>query len=49
MQLLKIDMHHRITHMYINFPQNMVNRLVKTEHTNLLAKIASCINLKLPI
>ena len=35
--------------MYINFQQNRVCRSVKTEHTNLFAKMASCINLQLPI
>ena len=40
-------MHHRKTYMYINFQQNRVSRTVKSLHTNLLAKIASCINLKL--
>ena len=35
--------------MYINFQQNQVCKLVKTVHTNLFAKIASCINLQLTI
>ena len=42
-------MHNRIKYMYINFQQNQVCRSVKTVHTNLFAKIASCINLHLPI
>ena len=33
--------------MYINFQQNRDCKSVKTVHTNLLAKIASCINLQL--
>ena len=42
------DMHHRITYLYINFPQNRVSRSVKTVHTNLFAnnrklhKFATC-------
>ena len=43
------DMHHHKTYMYINFQQNRINRSVITVHTNLFAKIASCINLQLPI
>ena len=35
--------------MYIDFQQNRVGRSVKTVHTNLLQKIASCINLQLQI
>ena len=36
--------------MYINFQQNRVNRSVITVHTHVFAKkIASCINLQLPI
>ena len=43
-------MHHRKTYMYINFQQNRVSRSVKTVQTDLFAKkIASCINLQLPI
>ena len=37
------------TYMYINFQPNQVSRSIKSVHTNLLAKIASCINLQLPI
>ena len=33
--------------MYINFQQNRVCKSVKTVHTNLFAKIASCIKLQL--
>ena len=44
------DMHHHKTYMYINFQHNRANRSVITVHTNLLfKKIASCINLQLPI
>ena len=32
-------MHHRKTHMCINFQQNRVGRSVKTVHTNLFAKV----------
>ena len=35
--------------MYINFQQNQVKSQVMTVHTSLFAKIASCINLQLPI
>ena len=36
--------------MYINFQQNQVKTQVMTVHTSLFAKkIASCINLQLPI
>ena len=35
--------------MHINIQQNRVSRSVKTVHTNLFAKNASCINLQLPI
>ena len=42
-------LHHK-TCRYINFQQNRVNRSVITVHTNIFAKkIASCINLQLPI
>ena len=38
------------THMHINFQQNLVNRSVIIENTNLFAqKISSCINLQLAI
>ena len=40
------DMYVHKTYMYINFHQNRVCKLVKTVHTNLFAKIASCINLQ---
>ena len=40
-------MHHRKTYMYINLQQIQVNRSAITVHANLLAKIASCINLQL--
>ena len=46
------DMHHRKTHMYINFQQNRVSTSVKTVHINLFAKncklhkFATCIFLK---
>ena len=33
-----LDMHYRITYMYINFQQNLVCRSVKTVYTNLFAK-----------
>ena len=33
-----LDMHHRITYMYINFQQNRVCRSVITVSTNLFAK-----------
>ena len=42
-------MHQRETYMHINFQQTRVSRSVKIMHTNLFAKIASCINLQLPI
>ena len=42
-------MHLHKTYMYINFQQNRVCKSVKTVHTNLFAKIASCINLQLRI
>ena len=32
------DMHHHKTYMYIDFPQNLVSRSIKTVHTNLFAK-----------
>ena len=32
-------MHHRKTHMYINFQQNPDDRSVKTVHTNLFANV----------
>ena len=32
-----LDMHHRITSMYIKFQQNRVSRSVKTVHTHILA------------
>ena len=42
-------LHHK-TDMYIHFQQNRVNGSVITVHTNVFAKkIASCINLQLPI
>ena len=40
-------MHFHKMYMYINFQQNRVCKSVKTMHTNLFAKIASCINLQL--
>ena len=45
----RTDMHHHETYMSINFQQNRVGRSVKTVHTNLFAKIASCINMQLRI
>ena len=33
-----LDMHHHKAYMYINFPQNRVNRSVKTVRTNIFAK-----------
>ena len=40
-------MHHKITYMYINFPQNRVNRSVITVYTNVFAKkFASLMNLQ---
>ena len=35
---IKLDMHHCIMYMYINFQPNRVSRSVKTVHTNLFAK-----------
>ena len=35
--------------MYANYQQNWVSRSVKTVHTKLFAKIASCINMQLAI
>ena len=35
--------------MYINFQQHRVSTSVKTVHTNLFAKVVSCINLQQPI
>ena len=32
-----LDMHHRITSMYIKFQQNRVSRLIKTVHTHIFA------------
>ena len=43
------DMQHRKTYNYFNFQQNWVSRSVKTVHTNVLAKIISCIDLQIPI
>ena len=43
-------MQHHKTNMYINFQQNRINRSVITVHTNVFRKkIASCLNLQLPI
>ena len=39
------DMQHRKTYNYFNFQQNWVSRSVKTVHTNVFAKIISCIDL----
>ena len=44
-----LDMHHHQTYMCINFQQNQVETQVVTVLTSLIAKIASCINLQLPI
>ena len=33
-----LDMHHRITYMYVNFQQNRINRSVITVHTNVFRK-----------
>ena len=44
-----LEIHHRETHMYINFQQNRVCRSVKTVHTNLFAKNRKLQNLQLPI
>ena len=43
------DMQHRKTYNYFNFQQNWVSRSVKTVHTNVFAKIISCIDLQIPI
>ena len=43
------DMQHRKTYNYFNFQQNWVSRSVKTMHTNVFAKITSCIDLQIPI
>ena len=43
------DMRHRKTYNYLNFQQNWVSRLVKTIHTNVFAKLISCIELQIPI
>ena len=43
------DMRHRKTYNYFNFQQNWVSRSVKTVHTNVFAKILSCIDLQIPI
>ena len=43
------DMRHRKTYNYLNFQQNWVSRSVKTIHTNVFAKIISCIDLQIPI
>ena len=49
-KLIFLDMYHNKTYMYINFQQNRVSRSVKTVHINVFSKkIASCINLQLPI
>ena len=32
-----LDMHHRITYMYINFQQTRVSRSIQTVHTNIFA------------
>ena len=32
-----LDMHHRVTYMYINFQQTLVSRLVQTVHKNIFA------------
>ena len=42
-------MRHRKTYSYFNFQQNWVSRSVKTVHTNVFAKIISCIDLQIPI
>ena len=45
-----LDMHHHKTYMYINFQQNQVKTQVMTACTQVYSqKIASCINLQLPI
>ena len=46
---LPLDMHHHKTYMYINFQQNQVKTQVMTVHFIYSQKIASCINLQLPI
>ena len=43
------DMQHRKTYNYFNFQQNWVSRSVRTEHTNVFAKIINCIDLQIPI
>ena len=42
-------MHHHKTYMHANYQQNWISRSVKTVHTKLFAKIASCINMQLAI
>ena len=42
------DMRHRKTHNCFNFQQNWVSKSVKTVHTNVFAKIISCIDLQIP-
>ena len=49
-KIIILDMHHHKTYMCINFQQNRVETQVVTVLTSLFAKkIASCINLQLPI
>ena len=43
------DMRHRKTYNYLNIQQNWVSRSVKAVHTNVFAKIISCIDLQIPI
>ena len=43
------DMRHRKTYNCFNFQQNWVSRSVKTVHTNVFAKIMSCIDLQILI
>ena len=43
------DMHHHKTYMHNNVQQNRVRKSVKTVKQIYLQKIASCINLQLPI
>ena len=44
------DTHHRITHMYVTFQQNLVSRLIKNRARKFICKkIASCKSLPLPI
>ena len=43
------DMQHRKMYNYFNFLQHWVSRSVKTVHTNVFAKILSCIDLQIPI